>query len=261
MKKLSCPCPKCGKAKFYKYRVTKANREALCKECAREKRRVNPVGQRTKYTRICKTCGDKSIVGYRPTGDEECYKCSRPEAGRRANEARYKNYVPKRYYYFCPNCSTVNVNTAKRKTPYCGNCIRRVCRLKYVEPIHYSFTEEKMIVPIRHFRICPDCGDTKEMKGTAGSGIKRCRACYDKARAKAKEERAKAKAKPRKKKKVYTPVGTDGAKRNKVTVKLDREKTFVDDMKPTKTEELERRAYTATEEEMIAKFLRSKNAS
>jgi len=170
--KYSCPCPTCGKLKYYASKVTKTNRKANCKECSAEARRVHLDGKRL-YDRVCKTCGDIAKVTYKPTEDVECRKCSRLRVAPKLAKKRYRDYKHIRYWYFCPYCSSVKAVIGKRKTPLCGSCSRKRSKTKPIKG-YYDLGAMEM----RYFRICPHCPEddnTMEVHQASLAGIRPCR--------------------------------------------------------------------------------------
>lgn len=204
-------CKECNiekpKSEFW---TMKANRDGLytrCKECLQKIRRG--YGHKKPYTRVCVKCGDVKQVSYKTTGKEKCSECVKEEYRQNAYKQSQKNRKPKKerkkYLYFCPACPAVNESRNRHKTAFCFQCSRKYSKKKKAK-IEFSFV-------------------TMQMMRIEELNIKR-------------EKKKKVKAK---KKKVYTQIGTDGAKENKVTVRFDKEK-------PSK-------AKRESEEEMIQKFL------
>ena len=95
--------------------------------------------------------------------------------------------------------------------------------------------------PVRLVQICEVCGNSKIVKSKRYSGITTCVSCKNKA----KREATARNPKKYKRKKTYSPVGTDGAKENKVKIIMKKEKS------PVKR----------TEDEMIAEFLNNKKVT
>jgi len=213
-----------------------------------EKKRITRDGRRiTLYNRVC-TCGDSTWVTYKPKEGAICRVC---RGKNQAEEMRGKNTKGKedlvRYDNFCPDCFRSWVTIAKRQTPYCGDCNRiRIGKANKKTKFFKDGTPKP-----RHFRICPDCpeeSNTVEVASKENSGVKHCR-----------HHRVIVKTKD-KKPKDYKPIGTDGAKRNKVTVQF--QVIDPETMEPPKPKKKKVEYPVSTPEQdkaMIDNFIRKQN--
>jgi hypothetical protein len=130
------------------------------------------------YTRVCPDCGDVATITYKPKPGTKCRVCSSRDTANSTILTRWKPGRKKKvYYYFCPSCSNIRVLSAKRKTPYCGDCNRIASKQPKIY-IYFDLKDMKMRVPNRYFRICPMCpedNNTKQVKQAAHAGIRPCR--------------------------------------------------------------------------------------
>ena len=152
-------CPSCEKSREVKWKPKKG---VVCFECRNEKNRTNPIGERTKYKRICK-CGDVAIVGYKPKGTEMCRPCRGAlQAKEMCGKNVKKDEDKKRYTHVCAMCPSVRVTVDKRKSNLCLDCSRKHGRRK--KPyIYFDFEEMKIKVPKRYFAYCDVCDATREV--------------------------------------------------------------------------------------------------
>jgi len=78
----------------------------------------------TKHIRICKDCGDKKRVDRSGVKSSRCMSCL-IKFRKETNFYSRKKSTPKvRYWYFCPECSSVRAVQIKRASSYCRNCSR-----------------------------------------------------------------------------------------------------------------------------------------
>jgi len=195
-------CNGCGIA-----RELSRDRGAKCKSCQQKSRRGanwTPEG----YKQTCVDCGDIRLTK-NDTKADRCKECSN---AKNMYETSQKNRVEeyKTYTHVCSECGKIRQSPAKkRKTTLCGDCSRKSTGKS-------NRGKDKM----RYFRICPTCpedSNTSQVTAKINSGMKQCKKCLNK------DKREATIANPKKyssKHKKYTKVGTDGAKRNKVTVKF-----------------------------------------
>lgn len=181
----------------------------FCRVCSDFNKRKN-------YIRTCEDCGDVKEV--KSQGEADCKKCSDCN-----NEAKREKWVQRDfkpnlnkivYWYFCPTCPDIRKTRTKRKTPYCKECTKE--KSKEIKPV------------VRFFRVCPTCPPeiaTVQVSSKYSAGIKPCISCAAKARSH--ESRLKkTPKKPRKKAATkYVPIGTDGAKENKVRLSTPKKET------------------------------------
>lgn len=183
-------CNQCHKPRELKNKP----RNNICKKCSSENKRVNPVGGRTKYKRVCE-CGDIAMVGYKPEGHEKCRSCASRDTAYISIHARWAEDRKKtRYIYFCSMCPSVRIMNSKRKSCLCNDCSKAHSKRKK-DYIYFDFVEMKIMNKIkakkRYFTVCPDCPqDTvvaREITQSSFSqygGNTRCRSCSGKARVK-----------------------------------------------------------------------------
>jgi len=137
------------------------------------------------YKRIC-SCGDEKWIKWIAEPGAKCLKCSSRELAYKMGVNNVKEESEKvTYKRVCsnPECKKVDYlssNPAKyRKTLLCGECSLNVrgksnkgkSKKKKVEPV-------KMIkVPVRHFRVCPECEPEVaciEVSSAKNAGMKYC---------------------------------------------------------------------------------------
>ncbi len=128
------------------------------------------------YRRIC-ACGDEKWVRYIPKPGAECRKCSSSKLGKAMAEGNRKKESEKiRYKRTCLDCGKVDMLTANpanyRKTSLCGYCSSKARgKANRKHPV------KKIKIPIRHFRVCPDCEPEVacvEVSSAKNSGVKYC---------------------------------------------------------------------------------------
>ena len=152
-------CPGCSKSREVKWKPKKGT---VCLECRTNKSRVNPIGTRTKYKRVCK-CGDIATVGYKPKGNEMCRLCrGREQAIDMCGKNVKKEEDKKRYTHICAMCPSVRVTVDGRKSNLCRDCSRKHARRK--KPyMYFDFKEMKIKAPKRYFAYCNDCDAVREV--------------------------------------------------------------------------------------------------
>ena len=176
-------------------------------------------------------CGNVKEVRYKPKGNELCASCRSKISVIDVNK-RWE-YIPrKRYWYFCPHCSSIRELRATRKSSLCTNCNRTYAK-KPATKGYFDLDTLKYIIPkIRHFRVCSVCGDVKEVKSKQSAQKKFCRKCKP--------------SKPRKLKRTTQMSKAEIEKQRELNRK-HREEVSKQNKKPKKQ--------TLTDEEMIAKYL------
>jgi len=209
-------CPNCPTIR----ELTK-DRGNICRPCAAQKRRdelnthnfqhrihTDPKGKTcSQYLRVC-PCGDKKWVSYMPDLDTECQKCASSRLGKIMAKNNIKPESEKvRYEHTCSDCGKhrwLLVSPESRKTTLCGTCSAITTGKAN------KGKERKVRVPIRRFRICMECGDTKEVKTVSSAKAKLCRKCsleqidYSARSAKSAATRVVTqKIKPKKPRKIY----------------------------------------------------------
>ena len=152
-------CPSCHETREVKWKPKKGT---VCLSCRKKSRQINPVGERTKYTRICK-CGDVATVGYKPKGTEMCRQCrGKIQAKDMCGKNVKREEDKKRYTHICAMCPSVRVTVDKRKSNLCLDCSRKHARRK--KPyIHFDFKEMKIKTPKRYFSYCTGCDAIREV--------------------------------------------------------------------------------------------------
>lgn len=216
-------CETCGDVK--KVKTERESKNVKCRLCY-DKQNLK------ERTRVCIDCGDVKVCATKRDAKAlRCMSCaSKVDMATRPKKPKVQ------YVRYCVDCGDIETYRYRNKAKKCDACSRKRQELPQG---YYDMNEMRYVVkvpPIRHFRICPECEKAVQVKTKAQSGIVRCRDCYVKSVKKEKREKPKkvktpatkkkvvTKAKPAvkkpKKKKNYKPVGTDGAKRNKVTVKF-----------------------------------------
>ena len=264
-------CPNCPTV-----RELARDRGSLCRPCAAQKRRdelnphdfqhrihTDPKGKTcSQYLRVCH-CGDSKWVGYMPTIDTECQKCASSRLGKIMAKNNIKPESEKvRYEHICSECDShrwLLVSPESRKTSLCGTCSTKA------NGKANKGKERKVRVPIRRFRICMECGDTKEVKTVSQTKAKLCRKCsnlqmdYTARSAKSVATRAKTQqTKPKK------------SKTRKVYVKKVSEKTIAAEKKRNQEhkaaiqeakKDVKIPKQKLSNEDMIAKFLEKSQPS
>ncbi len=265
-------CPNCPTV-----RELTRNRGDLCRPCAAQKRRdalntnniphrlyKDPKGKTcSQYLRVC-PCGDKKWVGYMPDLNTECQKC----ASSRLGKIMAKNNIKAegehvRYEHICSNCKKhrwLLVSPESRKTTLC-----KMCSATTTGKANKG-KERKVRAPVRRFRICHECGDTKEVKTVSETKAKLCRKCslatidYSARSAKSAATRVitqktrpkpKPKPKPKKEKKISQRVIDRERKINK------EHKTAIQEAK--KNVKIPKQ--NLSDDDMIKKFLKTKQPS
>ena len=190
-------------------------------------------------------CGDEKSYTF-PTKATRCWSCS--------NKTRKEESVTgcTRVCIDCKKTSLLKTPSAVAKAPRCMSCSSKH-RAK-TTPMPTKGVRKHVEGEVRHFRLCPDCGGCIQVGQKTYAGYKLCRPCLNKSK------REKTKANPKKYKSRYVPVGTDGAKRNKVTVKfqiVDPE-TMEAPVKKRKKDEYPQ-STPEQEAEMIATFLKKRD--
>ena len=162
-------CSVCGDKK--RVTATKSAILTVCRKCyvesTMEARTTTCIDCGT--TRTCKTERDARA--------KRCIQCSRIEQGIRRRGIQTS--VPKvAYWYFCSNCPTVVVRSARHRRVKCTDCARRTTKIEKDTKIYFDLEDMKMIVvKPRMFRFCSSCGDTKEVYTLAAKRPKKCRKC------------------------------------------------------------------------------------
>ena len=152
-------CPSCHRPREVKWKPKKGT---VCFECRNEKSRINPIGERTKYKRVCK-CGDVATVGYKPKGGEMCRLCrGREQAKDMCGKNVKREEDKKRYTHICAMCPSVRITVDGRKSNLCKDCSRKHARKK--KPyIYFDMETMTMKVPKRYFSYCDKCDDIREV--------------------------------------------------------------------------------------------------
>ena len=167
------------------------------------------------YDAYCTECETWRVLKKKPVEGQICKHCSRLRMAKELKKINTKKQEDKvRYWHFCPHCPSVRLLTKRLNSQLCGKCTRIMCKkpksiswfdFETMQMVNELNEREKM----RYFRICSGCDDVKQVhRSNARVGL--CRECSRKSKTGMKY----------KVKKKYQPVGTDGAKRNKVTVKF-----------------------------------------
>ena len=139
------------------------------------------------YKRVC-SCGDEKWVKYIPEPGAQCMKCSSSKLGYAMSQNNIKEESEKvRYKRVCsnPECRKVDYITANpekyRKTSLCGKCSSsargKLNKGGSKKKDKKVIKVKKIKVPIRHFRVCPDCEPEVacvEVSSVARSGIRYC---------------------------------------------------------------------------------------
>ena len=152
-------CPDCKESREVKWKPKKG---VVCLSCRKKGRQINPVGERTKYTRVCK-CGDIATVGYKPKGTEMCRLCrGKIQAKDMCGKNVKRDEDKKRYTHICAMCTSVRVTVDGRKSNLCRDCSRKHARKKK-SYIYFDFKEMKMKAPKRYFAYCDVCDGVREV--------------------------------------------------------------------------------------------------
>ena len=125
----------------------------------------------------CIDCGVVRELKKNKTTNKRCRSCAtKIEMGIRSKPGWTKNMTV--YTYFCPTCPAVNIKKAKRRTAYCGVCVRKYTKRKS-RPDYIYFDMENMMYtqPIRMFRVCKWCNDKKPVTAKRNAGIGSCIKC------------------------------------------------------------------------------------
>ena len=247
-------CGVCGDKK-----KVKTDKEALgkiCKSCRTK--------EASGFKRTCIDCGDtKEVDNKRDARAERCKTCSAKEVAK--NRIGTKSKVPKKvYWYFCGNCPTVQVKRTQQGGRFCQTCNRKQPRRKNRLPeIYYDLTEMKMIVPIRHVRICPHCpsnSNTKFVQTAKLGGIKPCakHKYVDNPEALAeKEAKRVATRNANGVKKVYKKTKTQRKKEKKVSKEaIEKQIQMNRDHKKAVKEKEKKVVSQKTDKQMMAEFLK-----
>lgn len=153
----------------------------------------------------------------------------------------------KRLWYFCPTCPSIRAVRQQKKTAFCSECTGKFKHIPVAERSIAKLEEQQM----KHFRICIECNDKKEVSSAVHSGLKLCKKCTDKKRAENKKVKIKKDRKPRV---VVKKVKTKKTIKKKQTVVggIDgKQKVKINTQRQPKKKQL-------SYDEMIAEFL-SKN--
>jgi len=178
-------CLKCGFAGGF------IGNSMVCTHCMTP----NAISVFKEHFRICYCCFKVDKVSTKEKGRAVyCRSCS----SRIRNTKAIKDLV--RYKYSCDGCGKERVLKTPSTAKLCRTC---------------AFEDSKN--KTKHKRTCETCGTTEEVRTLPASKNPLCTKCQkDKRNA----ERYRGNGTGKKAKKIYTQVGTDGAKRNKVTVKF-----------------------------------------
>ena len=149
-------CPLCEKSRTVKWKPKKG---VVCKDCRNSKKRINPLGERTKYQRVCE-CGDVAYVGYKPKGTEMCRSCRGKEQAINMCGKNVKKPEDRiRYTHICMMCPSVRVTLDKRKSNLCIDCSRKHSRKKKPK-IYFDFKDMKIKATKRYFVFVKNGKDT-----------------------------------------------------------------------------------------------------
>jgi len=171
-------CSDCKESREVKWKPKKG---VVCLSCRKKGRQINPVGERTKYTRVCK-CGDVATVGYKPRGTEMCRLCrGREQAKDMCGKNVKRDEDKKRYTHFCMMCPSIRVTVDGRKSNLCRDCSRKHARKKKTT-IVFDFATMKMVGRPKkiYHSVCPSCKEPREVSQTNFSlhgGLTKCRSC------------------------------------------------------------------------------------
>lgn len=244
-------CKQCGETRT----LARVRKYADCKDCSIKLKKENA----KTYFRVCDMCGDKKQYHY-PPSTTRCLSC--------ANKTRKEesDYKCKRVCIDCDKVDYLKTPHAVAKSTRCMSCASKH-RIK-TTPMPKRVAKEKEndvgVPPIRHFRVCPECGDCKQV-ALSGAGIKLCRKCSNIEVVKTRKPKAKKVATKKKRKKTYTPIGVDG--QQKVNIRKPKVKFQVVDMDtmeaPVKKREKEEYPKSTPEQdaEMIAQFLKRRESN
>ena len=251
-------CKTCGDKK--RVNTAKEALGTICRECLNK--------ENNGFSRVCVDCGDvKQVDNERDSKALRCKTCSAKEVAR--NRIGTTSKVPKKlYWYFCGACPIVQVKRTKQGGRFCITCNRKQPRRKNRLPeIYFDMKEMKMIVPIRHIRICPHCppdSNTKDVQVARLAGIRPCRkhAYIDNPQALADKEAkrvATRKLNESSHKKVYKKKARKGKKVSKEAI--EKQIQINRDHKRAQKEKETIAKSSVSPEDMIAKFLKTNKAT
>ena len=151
------------------------------------------------YVRICYGCF--KIMRVSCLSKSRAVLC-RSCCSKKINTKELKDLI--RYKYVCKGCGTERVLKAKSTAKLCSKCCFEVSKRKRNK---------------KYSRTCETCNAIEEVRTLSASKNPTCNKCQKKKR-NLERYRGTGIKKEKKSKKGYTQIGTDGAKRNKVTVKF-----------------------------------------
>ena len=181
-------CLKCGFSGEF------IGKSLKCPHCCN----LNAISVPAEHFRICYCCFRIDKVSTKGKARAEfCRSCS----SRIRNKKAIKDLV--RYRYNCEGCGKERVLKAKSDAKLCKTC---------------SFEASKK--GKKYSRTCKSCNATETVRTLPASKNPLCTKCQKDKRNAERYRGTGTGKKAKKAKKVYTQIGTDGAKRNKVTVKF-----------------------------------------
>ena len=163
---------------------------------------------------VCPHCLQQNAISVKREHIRICYCCFRVDKVSTAIKARAK---------FCRSCSsrirmTKDVKDLVRYRSNCETCGKeRVLKAPATSKVCKMCSFEASKKKREYSRTCNTCGKTETVRTIKASNNPICHECQKNKRNAA---RYRGDGTGKKAKKTYTPVGTDGAKRNKVTVKF-----------------------------------------
>ena len=157
-------CTQCHKPREVKY---PKKCTSICRKCSDKNRDKT-------YVRVCEICGDKKETKNKEVSKcKKCKKCSAKQIAYNMSQNNRKDTTDRKFFTLvCSQCSKVRITPTNpdkyRKTTLCVYCSRRKSRGQN-KPMKNK--EDK----VRHFRVCPDCEDCKQVTRAQNAGIKLCR--------------------------------------------------------------------------------------